>query len=154
MFDNGSERVRVPLLSLVAASNELPESEELDALYDRFLIRQATCMHVCMHATHSSRDPLGRKGVMHLRSAGRLCGRCPCKVGLHCPTSRCYTQILTAPVVLGCPQAHQTCYMPSAPRPQAMQQAASPCSPVEMQQVGRQRGWLRMQAQLPAAACS
>lgn len=26
---------------MVGASNELPESEELDALYDRFLIRRA-----------------------------------------------------------------------------------------------------------------
>jgi len=40
LFDNGADRVRVPLLCLVAASNELPESEELDALYDRFLIRR------------------------------------------------------------------------------------------------------------------
>jgi hypothetical protein len=39
LFDNGSTRQPVPLLSLVAASNELPQSEELDALYDRFLIR-------------------------------------------------------------------------------------------------------------------
>ena len=36
LFDNGSERIEVPLLCLVGASNELPESEELDALYDRF----------------------------------------------------------------------------------------------------------------------
>ena len=40
LFDNGSKRTRVPLLCLVGASNELPESEELDALYDRFLIRR------------------------------------------------------------------------------------------------------------------
>ena len=40
LFDNGSERVPVPLLCMVAASNELPESEELDALYDRFLVRK------------------------------------------------------------------------------------------------------------------
>jgi MoxR-like ATPase len=40
LFDNGSDRARVPLVCLVAASNELPESEELDALYDRFLIRR------------------------------------------------------------------------------------------------------------------
>jgi len=39
LFDNGSERIEVPLLCLVGASNELPESEELDALYDRFLLR-------------------------------------------------------------------------------------------------------------------
>jgi MoxR-like ATPase len=40
LFDNGNERLPVPLLCLVGASNELPESEELDALYDRFLIRR------------------------------------------------------------------------------------------------------------------
>ena len=40
LFDNGAHRIRVPLLCLVGASNELPESEELDALYDRFLIRR------------------------------------------------------------------------------------------------------------------
>ena len=40
LFDNGSKRFPVPLLCLVGASNELPESEELDALYDRFLIRR------------------------------------------------------------------------------------------------------------------
>jgi hypothetical protein len=31
---------QVPLVTMVGASNELPESEELDALYDRFLIRK------------------------------------------------------------------------------------------------------------------
>jgi len=40
LFDNGNERLPVPLMCLVGASNELPESEELDALYDRFLIRR------------------------------------------------------------------------------------------------------------------
>jgi MoxR-like ATPase len=40
LFDNGNQRLPVPLLCLVGASNELPESEELDALYDRFLIRR------------------------------------------------------------------------------------------------------------------
>ncbi len=39
-FDNGSGREAAPLACLVGASNELPESEELDALYDRFLIRR------------------------------------------------------------------------------------------------------------------
>lgn len=38
-FDNGAKRVRVPLICVVGASNERPEGEELDALYDRFLIR-------------------------------------------------------------------------------------------------------------------
>eukprot|EP00884_Botryococcus_braunii_P007468 jgi/Botrbrau1/16722/Bobra.0276s0002.1 len=39
-FDNGNQRISVPLICLVGASNELPESEELDALYDRFLLRR------------------------------------------------------------------------------------------------------------------
>jgi MoxR-like ATPase len=38
-FHNGKEVVAVPLLTLFGASNELPEEEELTALYDRFLIR-------------------------------------------------------------------------------------------------------------------
>ncbi|MEA3274741.1 MAG: AAA family ATPase [Pseudomonadota bacterium] len=38
-FDNGAERLKTPLISVIGASNELPEWEELDALYDRFLIR-------------------------------------------------------------------------------------------------------------------
>ena len=38
-FDNGSERLDVPLISVIAASNELPEGVELNALYDRFLLR-------------------------------------------------------------------------------------------------------------------
>jgi len=40
LFDNGNKRVEVPLVCMVGASNELPESEELDALYDRFLFRR------------------------------------------------------------------------------------------------------------------
>lgn len=39
IFHNGCERVPVPLLTLIGASNELPEEDELQALYDRFLIR-------------------------------------------------------------------------------------------------------------------
>ncbi|GED17422.1 MoxR-like ATPase [Aneurinibacillus migulanus] len=40
LFFNGKEKQNVPLLFLMAASNELPEeNEQLEALYDRFLIR-------------------------------------------------------------------------------------------------------------------
>ena len=39
LFHNGKEITRVPLLSLFGASNELPEDDELMALYDRFLVR-------------------------------------------------------------------------------------------------------------------
>src|SRR5213593_1941206 len=38
-FHNGREVTDVPLLTLFAASNELPEDDELLALHDRFLLR-------------------------------------------------------------------------------------------------------------------
>lgn len=38
-FDNGTQRIHTPLICVIGASNELPESEEMDALYDRFLLR-------------------------------------------------------------------------------------------------------------------
>ena len=38
-FDNGDCRVEVPLICVVGASNELPEDDELQALYDRFICR-------------------------------------------------------------------------------------------------------------------
>ena len=38
-FDNGCERVTTPLICVLAASNELPEDDSLQALYDRFLLR-------------------------------------------------------------------------------------------------------------------
>lgn len=38
-FHNGREVARVPLITLFGASNELPEEDELQALYDRFLVR-------------------------------------------------------------------------------------------------------------------
>jgi len=38
-FDNGDQRIKTPLIAVVAASNELPSGEELNALYDRFLLR-------------------------------------------------------------------------------------------------------------------
>src|SRR3954468_4161555 len=38
-FNNGSTVVKVPLVSLFAASNEVPSSDNLDAIFDRFLLR-------------------------------------------------------------------------------------------------------------------
>ncbi len=38
-FDNGSARRPVPLVSVVGASNEVPDDEALLAFYDRFLLR-------------------------------------------------------------------------------------------------------------------
>ncbi|HKD65493.1 MAG TPA: AAA family ATPase [Candidatus Binataceae bacterium] len=39
LFHNGRERIGVPLITLFGASNELPDEEELTALYDRFMLR-------------------------------------------------------------------------------------------------------------------
>lgn len=40
IFYNGTEKLDIPLISLFGASNELPsEEDELEALYDRFLLR-------------------------------------------------------------------------------------------------------------------
>lgn len=38
-FNNGAQLMRVPLISLFAASNEVPSSDNLDAIFDRFLLR-------------------------------------------------------------------------------------------------------------------
>jgi len=38
-FDNGKKHENIPLLSVFGASNELPEEKELEALYDRFILR-------------------------------------------------------------------------------------------------------------------
>lgn len=38
-FANGTSMIKVPLQTVVGASNELPEGAELAALYDRFLLR-------------------------------------------------------------------------------------------------------------------
>lgn len=38
-FHNGRDIATVPLITLFGASNELPEDDELQALYDRFLLR-------------------------------------------------------------------------------------------------------------------
>ncbi|MCA1579110.1 MAG: AAA family ATPase [Acidobacteria bacterium] len=38
-FDNGIDRLPVPLISLFAASNEMPQGEDLNAMWDRLVLR-------------------------------------------------------------------------------------------------------------------
>jgi MoxR-like ATPase len=38
-FDNGAGRMRCPLISVLGATNEVPEDEVADAFFDRFLLR-------------------------------------------------------------------------------------------------------------------
>lgn len=40
-FDNGAQRVRTPLISVIGATNQVPEDEVVAAFYDRFLLRYA-----------------------------------------------------------------------------------------------------------------
>lgn len=63
LFDNGNERLEAPLLCLVGASNELPESEELDALYDRFLIRRQVAQVSSGQLAKLARLAAGRKDL-------------------------------------------------------------------------------------------
>ncbi|HKF30511.1 MAG TPA: AAA family ATPase [Candidatus Binataceae bacterium] len=42
IFHNGRERIPTPLITMFGASNELPDEEELSALYDRFMFRFIT----------------------------------------------------------------------------------------------------------------
>jgi len=42
IFHNGRERIVTPLITMFGASNELPDEEELTALYDRFMFRFIT----------------------------------------------------------------------------------------------------------------
>jgi MoxR-like ATPase len=42
LFHNGRERLAVPLITLFGASNELPDEDELSALFDRFMLRFVT----------------------------------------------------------------------------------------------------------------
>jgi MoxR-like ATPase len=39
LFNNGNQEMAVPLISLFGASNELPQGNDLEALWDRFLLR-------------------------------------------------------------------------------------------------------------------
>jgi MoxR-like ATPase len=39
VFHNGGQEMQVPLISLFGASNEMPQGNELEALWDRFLLR-------------------------------------------------------------------------------------------------------------------
>ncbi|MEP7342651.1 MAG: AAA family ATPase [Acidobacteriota bacterium] len=39
LFNNGGQEIPVPLISLFGASNELPQGNDLEALWDRFLLR-------------------------------------------------------------------------------------------------------------------
>lgn len=57
-FDNGKRREKTPLIAVVGASNELPQDGELEALFDRFLLR----LHVGPVSKDAFPDLLGLRG--------------------------------------------------------------------------------------------
>jgi len=63
LFDNGNSRTEVPLVCMVGASNELPESEELDALYDRFLLRRVV-QQVSPRSVPALLEMAGKQGTV------------------------------------------------------------------------------------------
>mgnify|MGYP000208576562 CR=1 FL=1 len=81
VFFNGAERVSVPLLSMIAASNEVPDDDEgLDALDDRILLRVRVdavartesftrLVDRSMAAAHSRPPSLTRADALALRVA-------------------------------------------------------------------------------------
>lgn len=62
-FDDGAFRLPAPLLCAVGASNELPESEELEALYDRFLLRRQVSPGQALRGVGARRGSFGHHRV-------------------------------------------------------------------------------------------
>ena len=77
LFDNGSQRTAVPLLTMVGASNELPESEELDALYDRFLVGGVARCHQCagnsIYCVNAGTLAFCLSGLVNRQQGGMTC---------------------------------------------------------------------------------
>lgn len=70
-FDNGSQRARTPLISVVGATNEVPVEEALMAFYDRFLVRvpvaavsdAAFADLLALGPARAAADPAGALGI-------------------------------------------------------------------------------------------
>lgn len=67
-FDNGASRICTPLVAVVGASNELSEAGELDALFDRFLLR----LHVSPVTAESFPELLALRGNVSPQLADAL----------------------------------------------------------------------------------
>jgi MoxR-like ATPase len=79
-FHNGREVLDVPLITLFGASNELPEDDELQALYDRFLVRFVVgyieddfrFLRMLQSRTPAERTTLTLADLHELQAAARL----------------------------------------------------------------------------------
>lgn len=67
-FDNGTKRLKTPLVAVIGASNEMPEGDELAALYDRFLLR----LHVAPVSKSAFPALLGLRGDPVIEIPARL----------------------------------------------------------------------------------
>lgn len=75
VYDNGGQREKVPLKTLFAASNELPQDEALDALYDRFLVRREVRPVKDPLLLLDRRDPGEAPSFEHLQAVQDACRR-------------------------------------------------------------------------------
>src|SRR5579863_466709 len=79
VFHNGRARVTVPLITMFGASNELPDEDELSALFDRFMLRfmvdyigeDFRFLNLLVGAQAGARTLLGAAELDELRAASR-----------------------------------------------------------------------------------
>jgi MoxR-like ATPase len=77
-FRNGGTLVELPLSTCVAASNELPEGEGLDPIYDRFLVRCEVGYIVeddAWTAMVEAPDPVAPRSTLNLADEQSACAR-------------------------------------------------------------------------------
>lgn len=67
VFTNGSQVMRIPLMSIIGTSNEIPNGDDLAALYDRFLIRYEV----------KALSAVGRKQMFAARNPGGQAAKQP-----------------------------------------------------------------------------
>lgn len=68
-FDNGSSRIEARLVALIAASNTVPRGDELNALFDRFLLR----VHVQpLSKQEDFKELVGRPSTGPVSPSGRI----------------------------------------------------------------------------------
>ena len=108
-FNNGATVTRVPLISLFAASNEVPGSDNLDAIFDRFLLRVHSDNLDSYHfheqlGHHGAVVALGRAevgGARHVAAVQRFAQRPVLGVLHHGDVAGCVQGELVASLAVG-----------------------------------------------------
>jgi MoxR-like ATPase len=115
-FNNGATVTRVPLISLFAASNEVPSSDNLDAIFDRFLLRvhsdnlDSYHFHELMNKglaleRAASRDELVEVAANKLAASPAAPGGVPSAVPGFAPSSAAPRMLLSAADLHNCRRA-------------------------------------------------